>query len=132
VETLKDLTGKEESDILETKYIYELRSMSYLNLGTSFSSQPLPTNAQLSTIEDIHVDDTNIVFTGNYYGFVTELGECSSNAGGVISLAEENSNVQNLNLPKSFSGRKIIKLDENNLLFVPNNGDSFIVNYKNQ
>jgi hypothetical protein len=132
VETLKDLTGKEESDILETKYIYELRSMSYLNLGTSFSSQPLPTNAQLSTIEDIHVDNTNIVFTGNYYGFVTELGECSSNAGGVISLAEENSNVQNLNLPKSFSGRKIIKLDENNLLFVPNNGDSFIVNYKNQ
>ena len=132
VETLKDLTGKEESEILETKYIYELRSMSYLNSGTSFSPQPLLTNAQLSTIEDIYVDDTNIVFTGNYYGFVTELGECSSNAGGVISLAEENSKVKTLNLPKAFSGRKIIKLDENNMLFVSNNGDSFIVNYKNQ
>ena len=132
VETLKDLTGKEESDILETKYIYELRSMSYLNLGTSFSPQPLPTKAQLSTIEDIYIDDTNMVFTGNYYGFVTELGECSSNAGGIISLDDNKSKVKDVNLPKAFSGRKIIKLDEINYLFVANNGDSFIVNNKNQ
>jgi hypothetical protein len=132
VETLKDLTGKEESDILETKYIYELRSMIYLNLETSFSPQPLPTEAQLSTIEDVLIDDSNILFTGNYYGFVTELGECSSNAGGFISLDENKSQVNAVNLPKAFSGRKIIKLDENNFLFVSNNGDSFIVNDKNQ
>ncbi|REE83319.1 VCBS repeat protein [Lutibacter oceani] len=130
VEKLEDLTEKPASEILETKYIYELRSMIYVNNGTIFTPKPLPKEAQLSTIEDVLIANNEILFTGNYYGFVTELGECSSNSGGVITLSENNmlNNVKSLNLPKDFSGRKIVKLKENTFLIVSNNGKSIIVN----
>ncbi len=130
VEKLEDLTEKPASEILETKYIYELRSMIYVNNGTIFTPKQLPKEAQLSTIEDVLIANNEILFTGNYYGFVTELGECSSNSGGVITLSENNmlNNVKSLNLPKDFSGRKIVKLKENTFLIVSNNGKSIIVN----
>lgn len=133
VETVFDLTQKKESDILETKYLYELRSMIYLNNGTKFTANPLPKQAQLSTIEDIYIDNNQLIYTGNYYGFVTELGESSSNSGGVLKSSDKNfyNIVSTLNLPKDFSGRKIIKLKEGQFLIVANNGKSYIVNSKN-
>jgi len=75
-----------------------------------------------------------LVFTGNYYGFVTELGESSSNSGSILTLSHDGSvnKVESLNLPKDFSGRKIIKLNEDNYLILSNNGKSYIVNSKNQ
>ncbi len=132
VSSVIDLTQKKESDILEAKYIYELRSMVYLNNGTNFRPFPLPKQAQLSTIEDIYVDNETIIYTGNYYGFVTELGESSSNPGGMLAFLNNKtfSESQPLNLPKDFSGRKIIKLKENTFLIVSNNGKSYIVNPK--
>ena len=134
VESLFDLTGKQDSDILEIKYIYELRSMIYINNGNNFTVQALPNQAQMSTVEDIFVENNQLVFTGNYYGFVTELGESSSNSGSIITLSHDGSvnKVESLNLPKDFSGRKIIKLNEDNYLILSNNGKSYIVNSKNQ
>ena len=134
VSNVFDLTQINESDILETKHIYELRSMLYLNNGTSFTGIPLPKKAQLSTIEDIYVDNTDIIYTGNYYGFVTELGESSSNSGGFLSSYENNTFNENstLHLPKDFSGRKVVKLKENTFLILSNNGKSYIVTPKNQ
>jgi hypothetical protein len=134
VSNVFDLTQIKESDILETKHIYELRSMSYINNGTSFTGIPLPKKAQLSTIEDIYVDNTDIIYTGNYYGFVTELGENSSNSGGFLSSFENNTFNENspLHLPKDFSGRKVVKLKENTFLIISNNGKSYIVTPKNQ
>lgn len=133
VETVFDLTQKKDADILETKYIYELRSMIYLNNGTKFTPNPLPKQAQLSTIEDVFLDNNQLIYTGNYYGFVTELGESSSNSGGVLRSSDKyNYNFNsNLNLPKDFSGRKIIKLKEGQFLLIGNNGKSYIVNSKN-
>lgn len=133
VNSISDLTDKNESDILETKYIYELGSMIYLNEGGRFKGQALPNQAQLSTVTDILVDNNNIIFTGNYYGYVTELGESSSNPGGIISLSEKGNikNIKSLNLPKDFSGRKIIKLKDDNFLILSNNGKSYLVNLKN-
>ena len=130
VTTVSDLTQKKESEIMETKYIYELRSMIYFNNGTSFTSSPLPKQAQLSTIEDVLIEKNKIIYTGNYYGFVTELGESSSNSGGVLTTFENNiySKSYPLNLPKDFSGRKIVKLKNDNFLIVSNNGKSFSIN----
>ena len=134
VESLFELTGKQDSDILDIKYIYELRSMIYINNGNYFTVQALPNQAQMSTVEDIFVENNQLVFTGNYYGFVTELGESSSNSGSIITLSHDGSvnKVESLNLPKDFSGRKIIKLNEDNYLILSNNGKSYIVNSKNQ
>tara|TARA_R110002050_G_scaffold204522_2_gene340050 strand:- start:43329 stop:46580 length:3252 start_codon:yes stop_codon:yes gene_type:complete len=133
VETIFDLTQKKEADILETKYIYELKSMVYLNNGKQFTKKPLPNQAQLSTIEDILIENNQILFIGNYYGFITELGESSSNSGGVITLSENGgfSKVNTLNLPKNFNGRRIIKLKENTFLILSNNGKSYLINSKN-
>ncbi len=130
VETLLDLTQKNESEILETKYIYELRSMIYLNNGSKFKGTPFPYQAQLSTIEDIFIENNQIIFTGNYYGFITELGESSSNSGGVLTYSGKNGFIftSSLNLPKSFSGRKIVKLKDNKFLIVANNDKSYIIN----
>jgi hypothetical protein len=130
VTTVSDLTQKKESEIMETKYIYELRSMIYFDNGTSFTSSPLPKQAQLSTIEDVLIEKNKIIYTGNYYGFVTELGESSSNSGGVLTTFENNiySKSYPLNLPKDFSGRKIVKLKNDNFLIISNNGKSFSIN----
>lgn len=132
VKTLFDLTQKNEKDILETKYIYELRSMMFLNNGAKFTPKSLPNYAQLSTIEDVYIENNQILFTGNYYGFVTELGESLSNSGGIITTSEKNNfNITKaLNLPKDFSGRKIVKLNESQFLVVANHGKSYIINNK--
>ena len=131
VNTIVDLTQREEKSILETKYLYELRSMLYINKGKSFTPQALPKETQLSTIEDFYIEDDKILYTGNYEGFVTELGKSTSNSGGLLlhsndTLIEKSS----LKLPKDFYGRKIVKLKENNYLILSNNGKSYIVTTK--
>lgn len=133
ISTITELTGKKESDILETKYIYELRSMLYVSNGSKFVPSPLPKQAQLSTIEDLFVDNGNLVYTGNYFGFVTELGESSSNPGGVLSDFDGRTYKEScpLTLPKDFSGRKIVKLQDNSFLMISNNGKSYIVKLGN-
>ena len=130
VETVFDLTGKNEDDVLETKYLTELRSMAYIHNGQTFSPNPLPKEAQLSTIEDFYVDKNNIIYTGNYNSFVTELGESSSNSGGIFTKFADGTfnNISDLKLPKNFIGRKIIKLNDNAFLFISNNGKSYIIN----
>jgi hypothetical protein len=98
----------------------------YLSDGTTFSSVPFPKNAQLSTLEDILIDGDNLVFTGNHKGYVTELGEASSNSGGILNFSDiDKVTYENLNLPKGIIGRRIIKLRENKYLIVTNNGKSY-------
>ncbi|WP_299119980.1 VCBS repeat-containing protein [uncultured Winogradskyella sp.] len=129
VKEITDIVDKPETDILETKYLYELQSMIYKNNGETFTPQPLPKRAQLSTIEDILVDGNKIFFTGNHKGFVTELGEASSNSGGIVEISEnELLNYSSLKLPKDISGRKIVKVNENKYLIITNNGKSYMIN----
>ncbi|WP_411893433.1 VCBS repeat-containing protein [Winogradskyella sp. A2] len=126
VSSISDLTDKPEDAIINIKYIYELRSMVYLNDGSTFSSVPLPKQAQLSTLENILIDGDNLVFTGNHNGYVTELGEASSNSGGILNFSDiDNMTYENLNLPRGIRGRRIIKLKEKEYLIVTNNGKSY-------
>ena len=129
VNTVIDLTNKEENSILEIKQIKELKSMIYSNENNVFTGKPLPYEAQLSTIEAIAIDKNSIVFTGNHKGFVTELGDSSANSGGIITVQDDNSfKFKSLNLSKEISGRKIIKLKSDNYLVISNNGKSYILN----
>lgn len=129
VRSVTDLTMKEEKDIMETKYIYELRSMVYYNRGSNFESKPLPIDAQWSSIEDIIVDGSHLLYTGNYFGYVTELGENSSNVGGVISINDEHFlHEKKFELPMNFSGRKLIKISDNRCILIANNDHSYLIN----
>ena len=129
VNAITDLFDKDEQEILETKYIYELRSMFYLNDGNNhFAGEALPKKAQISTIEDFYIDNDEIIYTGNYNDFVTELGNLDGNPGGILRFSNNTIQEQkSLQLPKEFSGRKIVKLSKNNYLVLSNNGSSYII-----
>ena len=128
VNAITDLFDKDEQEILETKYIYELRSMFYLNNGNHFTGEALPKKAQISTIEDFYIDNNEIIYTGNYIDFVTELGQLDGNSGGILRFANNTiKEHKSLQLPKEFSGRKIVKLAKNNYLVLSNNGSSYII-----
>jgi len=126
VSSISDLTDKSEGEIINIKNLYELRSMMYLNNGSIFDAKPLPIQAQLSTLEDVFVDNGHIVFTGNHNGFVTELGDSSSNSGGILNIEDlDNINYEALLLPMGIRGRRIVKIKENKYLIVTNNGKSY-------
>ena len=127
VRSVQDLVGKKEEDILETKKITELRSMLYLNPGNSIEEIALPNEAQLSTIEDFYVEENTIYFVGNYSGFSTELGHALGNAGGVLTIDNTGkwTDYKNLPLPPRIEGRKITRINEDELLVITNNNRSF-------
>lgn len=124
VKSITDLFDKKE--ILETKKLYELRSMIYYNQGKSFKAVALPNQAQLSSIEDFTVSNNNIYYVGNTNSFVTELGQNTANPGGIINY-QNSLNNKAINLPKEFIGRKIINLDNHRFLTISNNNKSYIV-----
>lgn len=131
VKSIEDLNLKDKKSILETKFIYELRSMLYLNNGTKFTQKALAKEAQLSTVEDIYINNNEIIYTGNFDGFVTELGQNISNSGGILSFTENGIYQKSaLQLPTKFIGRKIVKLNDDDYLILSNNGKSYILNTK--
>jgi hypothetical protein len=103
--------------------------MFYLNDGNNhFAGEALPKKAQISTIEDFYIDNDEIIYTGNYNDFVTELGNLDGNPGGILRFSNNTIQEQkSLQLPKEFSGRKIVKLSKNNYLVLSNNGSSYII-----
>lgn len=131
---IQDLTGKPEKDILELKYINELRSMVYLNMGENFKGIPLPIEAQMSSIEDILIekyddDHTELIFVGNYNDYVTELGSNNAFSGGIINISKNGDfgDVKQLSLPKHLNSRKITKLHNKKYLVLSNNDKSYII-----
>ncbi len=135
ISTITDLTGWQEKDILEVKAIYEMQSMAFFQSDSTFQGVSLPKEAQLSTIEDFHVDtdkDLNlrIVFVGNYLDYTTELGQSSSNSGGILTFTEDGTFnfVDYLPLPPSLNAREILKISENTFLVIANNDRSYTFN----
>lgn len=126
------LTGKDS--IMQTKVIKELRSMVFLNENNNkFNPQPLPMEAQLSSIEDVYYDNGELYYVGNYSGYVTELGPSKSNVGGVLSNFKNTNFMQNksLGLPSHLEGRKIEKISENTFIILTNNDSAYTISKKN-
>ncbi|MFP2995743.1 VCBS repeat-containing protein [Spongiivirga sp. MCCC 1A20706] len=133
VNTIEDLTGKKENEILETRYIKELRSMVFYNKSTKFDAMPLPVEAQMSSIEDIIVvpeekGTLKLIYVGNNNRYVTELGNNNSNAGGVF-YNYNNSNSfsahHKLPIPANINSRKIVKIGNQRYLVIVNNDKSY-------
>ena len=132
VKTIQDLTGKSEDQILEIKEIHELRSMIFYNYDSIFKGKPLPKEAQLSSVQDIYIDTIQsiptMMFIGNNYNNVTELGNSNFNSGGIFG-SYENGNFQSFNylpIPAHLNGRKIISLGGDLFLAVSNNDHSYL------
>lgn len=133
IKGIKDLTGIEEKDIFEVKKITELRSMIYLNIGSNIKEIPLPKEAQMSSIEDIYIEQndniTKVYFVGNFLDYSIELGESSANSGGVLTINNklEWKSFKNLPLRANLNARKILKIDDNRFLVISNNDKSYIL-----
>jgi hypothetical protein len=133
IKGIEDLTGRPEKDIPVLAEIHELRSMVYLNDGSSFKGIPLPKEAQMSSIQDILLDmdgtKRQLYFVGNYLDYVNELGHSDANPGGVLTDFNDSDfkGYHSLGLPKNISARKLIKIGENKLLVITNNDEALVI-----
>jgi len=134
IKTIEDLVGMNEKDILEIKKITELRSMIYYQENNTFKGHQLPMEAQMSSVEDVFVDQHNsrLIFVGNYLNYVNELGESNANSGGVIKLLENQklSFSNYLDLPNGLNSRKIEPVGNGKFLVISNNDRSYLLKIK--
>ena len=129
VRNIQDLTDRNENDILEIKKIVETRSMVYLQKENKFEGHPLPAKAQLSSIQDFYLDQSpatpRLFYVGNYDQYITDLGNSSSNTGGVLSQWNSDKNTFEedvfLPLPIGINAKRILKLDQETKLIMSNN-----------
>lgn len=130
VKGLKDLEFYKEENLIEEKYLYELRSMMYLKSTNGFVSQALPSMAQQSSVQDILVNEKQeIILVGNNANLLTELGESSGSGGVVLSNFIDNqfTKSESLHLPLGMNARKIISLGKDQYLLVVNNDFPYIL-----
>ena len=121
----------EKDEIFETKSIYEMRSMAFIqNEENIFTPSPLPSPLQLSSIEDFYIDDNKIYYVGNYTGNVSELGPSLSNSGGVLTGFDgyNYDSHKSLGLPINYEARHIDKINKNSLLIIGNNNRAYKLN----
>ena len=127
VDDIKTLTGKDEDEILETKYVYDLESSIFINNENKFVKYALPPPAQLSSIEDIKFlnNSNNLIYVGNNSKYVTELGFSSANPGGLLLDLDIQKMIfkKSKNLPLSFNKdyKEILVFDKSYLIFSNNN-----------
>ena len=121
----------EKDEIFETKSIYEMRSMAFIqNEENIFTPSPLPSPLQLSSIEDFYIDGNKIYYVGNYTGNVSELGPSLSNSGGVLTGFDgyNYDSHKSLGLPINYEARHIDKINKNSLLIIGNNNIAYKLN----
>lgn len=121
----------EKDEIFETKSIYEMRSMAFIqNEENIFTPSPLPSQLQLSSIEDFYIDGNKIYYVGNYTGNVSELGPSLSNSGGVLTGFDgyNYDSHKSLGLPINYEARHIDKINKNSLLIIGNNNRAYKLN----
>ncbi|OQD42572.1 RNA-binding protein [Croceivirga radicis] len=135
VNSLNDLFPNKEETVLEIKEIKELRSMLFNLKNGKYTGTVLPVQAQFSTIEDFAIDleKKQILYVGNYTGFVNELGNTEANAGGIIKYTNtlDLKHKENLELPPFINARKIIPLNKTDYLVLVNNGSSYKLKQRN-
>lgn len=130
IKNITDLTGKQESEILEIKTIQELRSMIYMNVGPNTQAIPLPLEAQMSAIQDFEVlENGTVLYVGNYLDYTTELGQSTSNSGGSLLVNSQGkiTDGKSLLLPEALNSRHIISIGNELFLVLANDDRSFLI-----
>ncbi len=131
--SIKDLFGKENIKAANKYKVYELASCYFENLGNgSFKKHLLPFAAQISTVNDIHVEDFNndgyldLLLVGNNFEISTQLSSLDASHG-VLLVNDSKGGFKEAKDQKfdvSGAARKIGKLryqGENYLIITRNN-----------
>ena len=103
--------------------------MIFINKGNKFDKTTLPFEAQWSSINDFYWDKETkeIFYVGNSEEFVTELGVQSANPGGIIQFDDHAIHKEFLPLPIKLNLRKVIKLNNQNMLLIANDDYMYIL-----
>ncbi len=133
VQDIADFTQITSEDIIEIKFLMELRSMVYLSNNGKYKGIPLPKAAQMSAIQGLAIDEKgSLIFVGNHHEYLTELGKSMGNSGGVLSDFEMEEghfkNYQSLNLPTDLNARDITPIGENRYFISCSNSVQYILN----
>ena len=134
VQTIKDLTGFEEKDILEIKKVNTTASLALIKEEGKYIAQKLPQEAQYSSIRDFYWDQDKkqLFYVGNAQEFVTEIGNAAANPGGVISVGSNEAfrlaHQAFLPLPVRFNMRSIKPLGKDSFLLLTNNDYVYLLN----
>ncbi|MGB0376379.1 MAG: VCBS repeat-containing protein [Flavobacteriaceae bacterium] len=132
VRDFESLMGKSRDSVLQILSLQELRSMVFLqdSLG-KFEAQPLPVQAQLSSIEDFYIPKAEsiakeVYYVGNNSAFVTALGGSNAHAAGMLRWVSTGFEALEgfPNLPLHTESRQIVPLNEEDFLILCNNGSS--------
>jgi len=131
VEDISDFDLFNDEKLVEKRAIQELRSMLYLSDNGKYKGVALPDAAQRSTIQDFIIRaDGTVYFVGNNADYLTELGKNKSNAGGLIKDFDLTTGTfltyESLRLTQSLNPRKIVALDNGELLIMCNNQDAYL------
>ena len=125
------ILDKDIDQVMEIKYLKELRSMIYYHQGDGFQGEPLPEMAQRSTIEDIIIDSENgdLTYVGNSKSFVQELGPLLANPGGRLldydSETKTFNSFENFDLPIGTVAKRVFELKDGSFVVVTNNTKSY-------
>ncbi|WP_422857838.1 VCBS repeat-containing protein [Flagellimonas sp. S174] len=120
--SLKDLFGEQNLKTAIKKEVYELASCYFENTGNlQFVKRPLPNITQISTVNDMLVDDfdndgiMDLLLVGNNYEISTQLGRMDASHGILLSF-KDSGPVWNKNISIDISGpaRSIQKATINN------------------
>ena len=134
VETIKELTGFAEKDILEIKKVNTTSSLALMKKDGKYIAEKLPQEAQYSNIRDFYWDQEKrqLFYVGNAQEFVTEIGNTAANPGGVISVeTNETFRLEHkafLPLPVGFNMRGIKPLGKDSFLLLTNNDYVYLLN----
>ena len=132
VENLKDLVDYKDEEVLEIKKMTDARSLLLLKSENGFQVQPLPQEAQFSSIQDFYWDPKNeqLFYFGNSNQFVTELGQQTANPGAIAKFINDKNGFEHqefLPLPIQINPRKIIKLDDGTFLLSSNDDYVYLI-----
>ncbi|MEM6866639.1 MAG: VCBS repeat-containing protein, partial [Bacteroidota bacterium] len=93
--SLEDLFGSQSLRESKKKKVYELASCYFENRGNlRFAKKPLPNIAQISTVNDMFVDDfdengtLDLLLVGNNYEISTQLGRMDASHGILLSFVD--------------------------------------------
>ena len=132
VQTIEDFIQIRPEEIVEQKQLNELHSMVYLSDNGKYTGIPLPKEAQMSTIQGIVMDDANrLIFVGNHYDYLTELGQSTANSGGLFTKFNATTGTfqdyHYLPLPAKLNPRAITPIGQNEYLITCNNSVQYIL-----
>lgn len=136
--TLKGLTGKDEREVTQVNYLHDLSSGILLWQNGKYVKRDFPLQAQFSPINDLLATDLDgdghkdLIYVGNFFGAVTSVGRYDASPGGVLKGTGDGKYAFVGFLPLEFDKeyRKVISLNSDKFVMVPNSGKPVLIDKK--